>query len=55
MSNYLMIIGLLGMVGGVLAPIFQVLNKKPRRSIRSVIVVMGSLVLFVIGIIMGLE
>ncbi len=54
MSNVLMIIGLLGMVAGVMAPMFRVLNKKPKSSGRAVILVFVSLLIFVAGVFMGL-
>ncbi len=54
MSNLLMIMGLLGMVAGVMAPVFRVLSKKPKRSGKAVILVLISLIIFIAGVVMGL-
>lgn len=53
-SNALMIIGLLGMVTGIIAPVFKVLNKKSRRSGWAAAAVVVSFVLFIAGVWMGL-
>lgn len=55
MANALMIIGLIGMVLGVLAPVFRVLNKKSRRSKGVIIMVVLSMLIFILGVIIGMN
>ncbi|SDJ87948.1 hypothetical protein [Natronincola ferrireducens] len=55
MSNTLMIIGLLGMVAGVISPVFRVLNKKPRRSAGWVVTIILSFLIFILGVVLGME
>ncbi|MCC5912676.1 MAG: hypothetical protein JJT76_19845 [Clostridiaceae bacterium] len=54
MSNALMIIGLLGLLAGIIAPVFRVLNKKPRRSKGWVIIVGLSFLMFLLGVALGM-
>ncbi|SCZ09162.1 hypothetical protein [Alkaliphilus peptidifermentans] len=54
MANLMMIIGLVGMVLGVLSPIYRVLNNKSRRSKTQAMVVIASFFIFILGVIIGL-
>ncbi|WP_192930210.1 hypothetical protein [Alkaliphilus pronyensis] len=54
MDKLLMGIGLVGMVLGILSPIFRVLKKQTRRSKIQVIITVSSFFLFVVGVIIGL-
>ncbi|MBN4050661.1 hypothetical protein JYU21_00265 [Alkaliphilus sp. AH-315-G20] len=53
MSNFLMIIGLVGMLIGILTPVLRVYKRKAKYSKGVVLLVFISLFLFIIGVLMG--
>lgn len=55
MSNTLMIIGLIGLVAGVISPVFRVLGKKSKRSKGWMLVTVLSFLVFILGVVLGLE
>ncbi|MCD5413522.1 MAG: hypothetical protein LR001_00745 [Clostridiales bacterium] len=54
MSSFLMGIGLIGMLVGVLTPVFRIYKRKTKYSKGVVILVFVSLLLFIIGVLKGL-
>ncbi len=55
MANILMTVGLIGMVIGVIAPVFRVLNKKSKTTKWQVILVLISILIFILGVVIGLS
>ncbi|MGV8145830.1 MAG: hypothetical protein ACLKAK_03325 [Alkaliphilus sp.] len=54
MSNTLMIVGLVGMLVGVLLPVFRIYKRKTKYSKGVVLLVLISICLFIIGVLTGL-
>jgi len=53
MSNFLMVIGLVGILAGILAPVLRVYKRKAKYSKGVVLLVFISIFLFIIGVLMG--